>query len=50
MKHKLTNKKFSKKWPRDEWLQKNKRGQWVCVTTGNLKKWISFKYYGDTHI
>lgn len=56
MKYKLTQKKFQKKWPSDEWLQKAKKksgrgfghgkDKWVLVAVNNLKKWISVKYYG----
>lgn len=53
----LTKKKFRQKWPKDEWLQRVNPGlglksfgagnrQYVLVTTGNLKKWVSVKYYG----
>ena len=48
----LTKKKFNKKWPRDEWLQKTKKkakkhfDKFVLVGIGNLKKWINVKYYG----
>ena len=54
----LTKKRFSRKWPCDEWLQPIRIGRnprrsfgsgskrYILVTTGNLKKWISVKYYG----
>jgi hypothetical protein len=46
MKFNISSKKFQKKWPKDEWLEKNKNGEWRLITIGNLKKWISIKYYG----
>lgn len=45
MRYNISDKKFRKKWPCDEWFEKSK-GKWIMRTFGNLKKWISVKYYG----
>jgi hypothetical protein len=42
----LTKKKFGKKWPADEWLEKDKNGKWRLKRIGNWKKWMTKKYYG----
>lgn len=52
----MTKKKFINKWPSDEWLERVTKGRrknfrmggkrYVLVATGNLKKWMSVKYYG----
>jgi len=53
----ITKKKFRKKWKRDEWLEVAKKQsgkgftlhnkqRLVLFGIGNLKKWISVKYYG----
>lgn len=56
MKDKMTQKKFQKKWPADEWFELAKKRSGIgfgigkhkyrMMTIGNLKKWISVKYYG----
>jgi len=54
----ISKKRFQKKWPKDEFFEIAKRqsgkgftinnkDRLVLMNTGNLKKWISFKYYGS---
>ena len=53
----MTQKKFQKKWPNDEWFEVAKKQsgrrftianskRTVMVSIGNYKKWMSVKYYG----
>lgn len=53
----MTQKKFQKKWPSDEWFEiakkqsgkgftiHNKKRE-IMFQIGNYKKWMSVKYYG----
>jgi len=57
MKFNMTQKKFQKKWPSDEWFEiakkqsgkgftiHNKKRE-IMFQIGNYKKWMSVKYYG----